>query len=188
MRKFFTAVLLAGVMLSCPGGLLAADTVKIGMITTLSGPFEFVGRIYVAGVKFAVDEQNAKGGLLGRQIELIIIQDDEFKPDVAVRRARNLILENKINILNGAVGSAASIALSQVADANKTIHDQPHCARGQHTGEGVHPVWLQGYYQSVQASSQRLPTFSPTKPYRRYYILNQDYALGRDSAAASKSC
>ena len=78
----------------------------MGMITTLSGPFEFVGRIYVAGAKFAVDEQNAKGGLLGKQIELIL-EDDEMKPDVAVRRARSLILEKKINILNGAVGSAS---------------------------------------------------------------------------------
>ena len=53
---------------------------------------------YEAGVKFAVDEQNAKGGLLGKKIE-VFLEDDEFKTDVAVRKARNLILEKKINIL-----------------------------------------------------------------------------------------
>jgi branched-chain amino acid transport system substrate-binding protein len=184
MRKLFTAVLLVAVMLCCPGGLLAADTVKIGMITTLSGPFEFVGRIYVAGAKFAVDEQNAKGGLLGKQIELII-EDDEFKPDVAVRRARSLILEKKIDLLNGAVGSAASIALSKVAEANKTIQIN-HTATAdsiqgkEFTRYGFRVITNQ--YSIIAALAHVLAT----KPYQRYYILNQDYALGRDSAAAFK--
>jgi branched-chain amino acid transport system substrate-binding protein len=184
MKRLFTAVLLVAVMLSCPGGLLAADTVKIGMLTTLSGPFEFIGRIYVAGAEFAVDEQNAKGGLLGTKIELII-EDDEFKPDVAVRRARNLILEQKINILNGAVGSAASIALSKVADANKTIQIN-HTATAdsiqgkEFTRYGFRVITNQ--YSIIAALAGVLAT----KPYQRYYILNQDYALGRDSAATFK--
>jgi branched-chain amino acid transport system substrate-binding protein len=184
MRKLFIAVLLATAMLSCPGGLLAADTVKIGMVTTLSGPFEFVGRIYVAGAEFAVDEQNAKGGLLGRKIELIL-EDEEMKPDVAVRRARSLILEKKINILNGASGSASSIALSKVAEANKIVMIN-HTATAdslqgnEFTRYGFRVITNQ--YSIIAALAHVLAT----KHYQRYYILNQDYALGRDSAATFK--
>ena len=56
-----------------------------------------------AGVQFAVDEQNAKGGLLGKKIE-IIAEDNELKPDVAIRKAKKLILENKVNFISS--GSA----------------------------------------------------------------------------------
>ena len=65
---------------------MAADTIKIGQLDPLSGPFESTGRIYYAGIKFAVDEQNKKGGLLGKKVE-IIQEDSELKPDVANRKA-----------------------------------------------------------------------------------------------------
>ncbi|MGA2467214.1 MAG: ABC transporter substrate-binding protein, partial [Thermodesulfobacteriota bacterium] len=50
---------------------MAADTIKIGQLEPLSGPFESNGRSWVIGVQFAADEQNAKGGLLGRKIEIL---------------------------------------------------------------------------------------------------------------------
>jgi branched-chain amino acid transport system substrate-binding protein len=185
MKKVLIAAVLIGGILGYAWGAYAADTVKIGMLTTLSGPFEFVGRIYVAGAKFAVEEQNAKGGLLGKKIDLII-EDDEFKPDVAVRRARDLILEKHINILNGAVGSAASIALNKVADANKTILIN-HTAtadsiQGEHfTRYGFRVITNQ--YSIIAALADVLAS----KSFKRYYILNQDYALGRDSGATFKT-
>jgi branched-chain amino acid transport system substrate-binding protein len=185
MKKMFKVVAMVGILFSFALGANAEDTVKIGMLTTLSGPFEFVGRIYVSGAKFAVDEQNAKGGLLGKKIELII-EDDEFKADVAVRRARNLILEKQINILNGAVGSAASIALNKVADANKTILIN-HTA----TADSIQGKEFSRYGFRVITNQYSiiaaLANVLGTKPYKRYYILNQDYALGRDSAAAFKT-
>lgn len=185
MKKALGAAVMLGVLFCCVLGAHAEDTAKIGMLTTLSGPFEFVGRIYVAGAKFAVDERNAHGGLLGKKIDLII-EDDEFKPDVAVRRARSLILEKQINILNGAVGSAASIALNKVADANKTILIN-HTATAdiiqgkEFTRYGFRVITNQ--YSIIAALAKVLSS----KSFKRYYILNQDYALGRDSAATFKS-
>jgi branched-chain amino acid transport system substrate-binding protein len=102
-----------------------------------------------------------------------------------VRRARSLILEKKIDLLNGAVGSAASIALSKVAEANKTIQIN-HTATAdsiqgkEFTRYGFRVITNQ--YSIIAALAHVLAT----KPYQRYYILNQDYALGRDSAAAFK--
>src|SRR5208283_4039339 len=84
----------------------------------LSGPFEFVGRTWVAGAQYAVDEQNAKGGLLGKKVELLV-RDDEFKPDVAIKRAKSFILDDKINFLIG--GGPSVLALYNLATTYKTI-------------------------------------------------------------------
>jgi branched-chain amino acid transport system substrate-binding protein len=184
MKKLLSAVLLAVVMFVFPGGLLAEDTFKIGMINTFSGPFEFVGRSYDAGMRFAIDEQNAKGGLLGKKIELFQA-DDEFKTDVGVRKARDLILEKKINLMTSA-GSATTIALGKVAEANKTILIN-HTA----SADSIQGKEFSRYSFRVITNQYGiiagLANILGTKPYERYYILNQDYALGRDSALTFKT-
>jgi ABC-type branched-subunit amino acid transport system substrate-binding protein len=63
----------------------AADTVKIGLISIFSGPAEIAGRGNETSIQFAIDEQNAKGGLLGKKIELLI-EDSELKADVGLRK------------------------------------------------------------------------------------------------------
>ena len=80
MKKMLREVAMVGLMLGFALGAHAEDTVKIGMLSTLSGPFEFVGRIYVSGAKFAVDEQNAKGGLLGKKIGTRSLRTTSSKP------------------------------------------------------------------------------------------------------------
>ena len=97
---------------------LAADTVKIGILDPQSGPAESVGRFYKAAIEFVVDEQNAKGGLLGKQIELFF-EDDELKADVGIRKAKKLILEKKVNFLGVGANESLGLALNKmIADYN----------------------------------------------------------------------
>ncbi len=175
---------LVGVLLAwAPKMGIAADTVKIGMTTTLSGPFEFVGRIYTSGVKFAVDEQNAKGGLLGKKIELII-EDDEFKPDVAIRRAKNLILDGKVNFITSGP-SHVTIALNKVATEFKTILINFSAPADSIQGKEFSRYSFR-VIQNLYNCTAGLAYAMATKPYRRYYLINQDVALGRDSGSAFK--
>ena len=77
---FIWMVLALVVVNETPFEAMAADTVKIGQLEPLSGPFESNGRTWVIGVQFAVDEQNAKGGLLGKKIEILREDDEGVKP------------------------------------------------------------------------------------------------------------
>lgn len=161
----------------------AADTVKIGDLNPYSGPFEFIGRTYRLTIDFAVEEQNAKGGLLGRKIE-IISEDTEFKPDTAVRKAKELILNRKVNFISSASGSHIAIALSKVATQYKTI--------GMNYGYG-HPVpkdEFTRYYFRTNLNpyncASALAQLMAKKPYRNFYIICQDYAYGHASAEAFK--
>ena len=61
------------VVCTAPHRAGAEDTVKIGILDPQSGPAESVGRFYRAAIEFAVDEQNKKGGLLGKKIELFSV-------------------------------------------------------------------------------------------------------------------
>jgi branched-chain amino acid transport system substrate-binding protein len=114
---FLTVILLTGI----PSGAIAADQIRIGLLEPLSGPFEAFGRANIEGVRFAVDEQNAKGGMFGKKIELFI-EESENKPDVAVRKAKKLILEDKCNFIGAGSSSSVSVSLNKVAENYKVIH------------------------------------------------------------------
>jgi branched-chain amino acid transport system substrate-binding protein len=76
--------------------------VKIGDLGSKVGVFEGYGKYQTMGMQLAVDELNAKGGVLGNRIE-IVSEDDETKPAPAVRKAEKLILQDEVKLLVGAV-------------------------------------------------------------------------------------
>jgi branched-chain amino acid transport system substrate-binding protein len=88
MRKaIFLAVLLAGAAVAH-----AADPIKIGLVAALSGPSAQSGEAITRGLTVAIDEINAKGGVLGRKLELVR-RDDESSPPKGVSAARELIYQ-----------------------------------------------------------------------------------------------
>ena len=105
------------VMIFVAGQALAADTVNIVVVDPLSGPMKDTGDRTVWGVQFAVDEINAAGGLLGRQIRLIP-EDHQMKPDVATRKAIRAIMEDKAQFMIHLVSTAVAQALMDVAEKN----------------------------------------------------------------------
>ena len=167
-----------------PVRAMAADTIKIGQVDPFSGPFEYAGRLYYVGIKFAAEEQNAKGGLLGKKIE-IIKADDELKPDVATRKAKKLILEDKVNFLGTGTGTHISIALNKVATGYKTLlmnyGGMGDVAQGKEFSRYAFRI-CQNSYNFTAAEAQLMAT----KPYRKFYIVCQDYAWGHDGAKAFK--
>lgn len=173
---FICLVLMLGLFIAVPFGVMAADTIKIGQADPFSGPFEPNGRLMNVGIQFAVDEQNAKGGLFGRKIELIK-EDSEAKPDVATRKARKLILENKVNFLTGNVGDHNAIAMSKVANANKI----PFIAYGSMsvalTGEEFSRYTFRTCYSNHTMWASIVHLIAKT-PYRKIYLLSADFVGG----------
>lgn len=75
-----------------------AEPIKMADINPLSGVMKDIGDRYQLGIKFAVDEINASGGLLGRPIKMFY-DDSQVKPDVATRKAVRYISEEKVDLL-----------------------------------------------------------------------------------------
>ena len=97
----------------------AADTIKVGVLQPLSGGLENLGQQGVQGTQLAVEEVNASGGLLGRQIELVIA-DDRTDPKTAVERCRELIQRDQVVAIFGPVTSANRDAIQPTIERGKT--------------------------------------------------------------------
>lgn len=97
----------------------AADPIKIGHVAALSGPSAQSGEAITRGLTIAIDEINAKGGLLGgRKIELIQ-RDDESNPPKGVIAARELIFKEKVAAFFGGIDSPVSLAIVPLANKEK---------------------------------------------------------------------
>lgn len=96
----------------------AEDTVKIGVIQPLTGSVAYNGTTDVNGIKLALAEINARGGVLGKQVELVI-EDGQCKPASSVSAAEKLVQRDKVIGLIGAFCSSATAAIMPVAQNNK---------------------------------------------------------------------
>src|SRR5215470_658637 len=92
----------------------AADTVKIGLDNPLTGTYAAVGKNELIGCELALEQINAKGGILGRKAELLVEDSTSGDAGTAVQKARKLIDRDKVDFLLGNVNSALSLAMAQV--------------------------------------------------------------------------
>jgi len=105
--KYVPTAALAAVLLS---GQAGAQTIKIGVNEPLTGAFAASGTYVVNGAKIAADEINAKGGVLGKKIELVI-EDNKSNPTEAAAVAEKLINSDKTPVMMGAWGSSLTLAV-----------------------------------------------------------------------------
>ncbi len=178
-----TILLMLIFALGVPSTTFGANTIKFAMLDPLSGPYEYYARMYYAGLKHTVDKINANGGLLGRQIE-ILRENHEFKPDMAARKAKKLILQDKVDFL-GASGTHTSIAMHKVASKYKKIVFNYGAM-----GDAITGREFNRYVFRVQPSSHQVVTtmvyMAKQTTNRRFYLVNMDYSYGHSAAEAFK--
>ena len=95
-------------------------TLKIAILAPLSGPVPTFGVSTRDGALLAIEEWNAKGGVLKRKVEPIV-EDSQCTPDPAVNAANKVIDQDKVTFIMGEVCSSASIPVSEIANAKKII-------------------------------------------------------------------
>lgn len=99
---------------------LAADTIKIGAILSVTGPASFLGAPEAKTLKMLVEDINAKGGMGGRKVELII-KDSGGSPEKAIDFARQLIEDEKVFAIIGPSTSGETMAIKNIAEEGRTI-------------------------------------------------------------------
>jgi len=99
-----------------------AETVRIGVIYDLSGPFAAGGSAACAvGAQIAIDLVNERGGVGGKYKVVPVAADSQSKPDVAINEAERLISQEKIDIINGIYASSHAVPLSAKVEQQKKI-------------------------------------------------------------------
>ena len=126
MRSMFRMVSIGLVMvfafmaIGCGGGEKNANTIKIGVIAPLSGNQASIGKGVVDGIQSAAKQINASGGVGGKQIELVVL-DDRNMPDEAVSAAKKLISGDKVSLILGSIGSSSTAAIQQLTMKQKVV-------------------------------------------------------------------
>jgi branched-chain amino acid transport system substrate-binding protein len=99
-----------------------AETVRIGVIYDLTGPFAAGGSVASSvGAQIAIDLVNEKGGIGGKYKIVPIAADSQSKPDVAINEAERLISQEKIDIINGIYASSHAVPLAAKVEQQKKI-------------------------------------------------------------------
>jgi branched-chain amino acid transport system substrate-binding protein len=97
---------------------MAQDSLKVGLVAAMSGQSAKSGEAIVRGLSIAIDEINAKGGVLGKKLELVV-RDDESNPAKGVVAARELAQREKVVALFGGLDTPVSMAIVPFANQAK---------------------------------------------------------------------
>jgi branched-chain amino acid transport system substrate-binding protein len=116
-----------------PGG--AGDKILIGHVGSMTGNEATFGDSTDKGIKLAVDEQNKKGGVKGKQLTVKTL-DDQGKPEEAAVAATRLVTQDGATVLLGEVASSRSLAMAPIADSNKVPMISPTSTNPRVTKDG----------------------------------------------------
>jgi len=181
-----TAILAALLSATALSGAYAADPIKIGVVTPLSGTYAGIGQQVKWGLELATKEVNATGGIMGRQVELTF-EDEEANPSVAVQKADKLFQVGKVDFLTGTVNSGSTLAVGQVAErAGKLIATTVSFADSI-TADKCSPNVLRVNARAGQQSAALAVWLAKEKPKAQVFYLGPDYEMGRSTVAAFKS-
>ena len=139
-RRALFAIALATITLGLTRPAAAqGEPIKIGLVTALTGQSALAGEAITRGLTVAIDEINAKGGLLGgRKLELLR-RDDEANPAKGVTAARELIFKEKVAVLFGGLDTPVSMAIVPVVNQEKMPFVGPWAAGTGITKNGANP-------------------------------------------------
>jgi len=123
-RKVLKAVTGAGAMLAAQPylsfpAIAQAGPLRIGIITPKSGIAGTIGECGLRGCQFAVERINAGGGIAGRKVELIV--EEETNPKDSIERLRKLVLQDKVDCVQGVISSGVSLAMGPAAEEMKAL-------------------------------------------------------------------
>src|SRR5213595_517420 len=177
-RRIVLGALLAAALL-VPFGASAQKPIKVGFPIILSGPGALFGEPASKGAQMFVDEINAKGGVLGRKMELVI-RDTKGQPDEAVRVAREMILKDNVDFLVGTLTSAEGPAVSVVAKENKIVFIAPIPKTDQLTApDKLHPYVFRVAANTTMEGRSAAEIVAKW-PVTKVATMSFDYAYGQD--------
>ena len=179
--RILTMVL--ALVLAVPMTASAQKPIKVGMPIPLSGPPALFGDPASKGAQMYVDEVNAKGGVLGRKVELII-RDSKADANEAVRVAREMILKDNVDFLVGTLTSAEGPAVSVVAKENKVVFIAPIPKTDQLTAaDKLHPYVFR-IAANTTMEGRSAAEIVAKWPVTKVATIAFDYAYGQDVTKA----
>ncbi|KPL51384.1 amino acid ABC transporter [Prosthecomicrobium hirschii] len=173
-------LVLAACLLASPA--LAADTITIGIPVGLSGANSVVAPSVVQSAELAVEEINAKGGILGKKVKLEVA-DDGSGAAGAQKAFDSLIFQKKVDVLISMETSAARNAGLPIVARGKT----PYIYTSFYEGRSCSPYLFVNAWVPDQQVAPIIDYFMKEKSAKTFFLVGSDYAFGRGMLAFTKS-
>jgi branched-chain amino acid transport system substrate-binding protein len=189
-RTLLKAGLAAGAMQVASPFIIKAraeQNIRIGLNDPLTGVYAALGKNEQLGVELAIEQVNAKGGILGRQVDLLVEDSTSGDVGTAVQKARKLIDRDNVDFLLGNVNSAMALALGQVSNEAKKFHIVTGGHTDAVTGKDCH--WNVFRVCNTTQMEAFAVAGSLIKSGKKWYYLTPDYAFGHTlQAGLEKAC
>ena len=175
------ALALASLGLSSPA--LAGDTIKIGFVSTFSGPTAVIGNDMRNSFELALDHLGRKMG--GKPVE-VIYEDDQQKPDVGKQKTEKLVQSDKVDFIAGYIWSNVLLASLKTAVDSQTFLISANAGPSQLAGELCSAYVFSTSWQNDQ-TPQAVGLYMNQKGVKSVFLIGPNYAAGKDMLAGVKS-
>ena len=177
-RHLFVAALLAAAAFAAH----AADTVKVGFVSTLSGPNASVGLDIRDGFNLGL---KLLGGKLGGLKADVIVLDDQLNPETAKQHVDRLIKRDRVDFVTGVVFSNVVLAVAPQVTESKTFFIGPNAGPAQYTGAQCNPFFFSSSWPS-EAYSEAAGQYVTERGFKNVLFLAPNYQGGKDAANGFK--
>src|SRR5438309_1184400 len=162
---------------------IAADTIKIGFVSTFSGPTAVIGNDMRNSFELALDHLGRKMG--GKPVE-VIYEDDGQKPDVGKQKTEKLIQSDKVDFITGYIWSNVLLASLKTAVDSQTFLISANAGPSQLAGELCSPYAFSTSWQNDQTPAA-MGLYMNQKGVKSVFLIGPNYAAGKDMLAGVKS-
>ena len=172
--------LAAALMLA--GSVHAADTIKVGFVSTLSGPAAGLGVDIRDGFNLAVKQLDGK---LGGVPAEILIADDQQNPDIAKQAVDKFLKRDKVDFMTGVVFSNIMLAVGPAVFQNQTFYISANAGPSQYAGAQCKPFFFNVAWQNDNLH-EAVGKYVQDKGYKNVVIVTPNYPGGKDAVSGFK--
>ena len=176
--KTTLAVLAAALALNAQ----AANELKIGFLSTLSGPAGTIGVEIRDGFNLAL---KMAGGKLGGLPTEVVFADDTLNPEVGKQLAERLIKRDRVNLMTGVVFSNVMLAVWPTIQDGKVVYFAPNATPTRISGEGCNPYFVSASWPN-EGHHEAAGHYAKTKGYKNMYLIAPNYPAGKDATSGFK--
>ena len=177
------AAALSASSLSLSSAALAGDTIKIGFVSTFSGPTAVIGNDMRNSFELALDHLGRKMG--GKPVE-VIYEDDGQKPDVGKQKTEKLVQFDKVDFIAGYIWSNVLLASLKTAVDSQTFLISANAGPSQLAGELCSPYVFSTSWQNDQ-TPQAMGLYMNQKGVKSVFLIGPNYAAGKDMLEGVKA-
>jgi branched-chain amino acid transport system substrate-binding protein len=183
MHAFRRSLIALSLGLVCAFGFAQNDaTVKVGLLSTLSGPGAGLGVDIRDGFQLAV---KLSGGKFSGKAVDVIVADDQASPDVGRQTADRLVKRDKVDFMTGIVFSNVMLAVGAPTFQSKTFYISANAGPSQYAGEQCNPYFFSASYQNDNMH-EAVGKVVTDKGFKKVALIAPNYPAGKDAIAGFK--